>query len=233
MEDKRLLATLDFLKEKEIKDIKENTIHFYNNEHINISDYQREVSKEFSTANTMEKIELKKKYEMLPYDFILLKLNSYKNNISKKKETKDSKVFRKEKKSFTIPAFRVDEKTHNLYLKRISKLSEKNPKFNKTKYLTNLVISDVTNVTKKNNDSLEYIEREELMKEIRFLSQQTSKIGNNINQISHGINIIKKKKNKFLTKEDKINLQNYYQKLEIMCERYTLVTKKITNLKIS
>ena len=229
MTDKRVAATLEFLKTNTIQDLKENSVFFYNNEHINISDFQREVQHQFSTASTMEKINIKEKYNMFPYEFLTLNLHA--DSTPKPKKKKKSPTFQKEKSNKTkvIPAFRVEEPLHNLYIKKIKKLQIKNPRFNNTSYMTELLTSDLK---KGDVDTLELIQREELIKELRFLSLQTSKIGNNINQISHGINSIKKKKNRFLTSEDRANLIKYHNDLEILSERYTLITKKIQKIKI-
>lgn len=127
----------------------------------------------------------------------------------------------KKTKSFTIPAFRVSEELYKKYEEALEKHEKGKAKPNQSRFLEHILSDYISggNTTYSSDTT----------NEIKNLSIQINKIGNNVNQIAHGINILKRKK--YLSKEDKENIRKYYEPLKIMSERYTLAIKKILKSK--
>jgi len=90
-------------------------------------------------------------------------------------------------KSKTLP-IRISEVENLKLTKRADELFPQTTGKNVSKYIRHLIEMDIAN-----NKTLEEKEEECLMAETLFLHEQIVRIGNNLNQIAHASNIIKKR----------------------------------------
>jgi len=100
--------------------------------------------------------------------------------------------------------FRVSSETNIKIVNRANKLYPNKTGRNKAQYIMGLIDKDLLeDKPKAENDCPEA--------EAKFMLQQVARVGNNLNQIAHGINMIKDKK--FLSPTDKSNIEGYYKEL--------------------
>jgi len=107
------------------------------------------------------------------------------------------------KKNVVLPPIRVSSLFLDKIKARADLLYPTLKGRNVSKYLNHLIEEDLKNITSKNSTS-----KENKNDEIRFFSLQLLKIGNNLNQVAHSMNVIKKKK--FINLEDKRNFDKHY-----------------------
>lgn len=141
--------------------------------------------------------------------------------ISRKK--KHSVPFvKKENKDCVISGFRVEKSLSLLFDARIKKLQAKNPSLKQSDYLHHLLMSDL-----KKTDNIDVLKKNEIVDEIRFLSFQLNKIGNNFNQIAHGINVAKKKHSSKFSSDEKSKFFQWFEVFKINSERFSIITKRL------
>lgn len=130
----------------------------------------------------------------------------------------------KNKKDEVLPSIRVTSLFLDKIKARADLLYPTLKGRNVSKYLNSLIEDDLRNVSSKNSG----LTKENKNDEIRFFSLQLLKIGNNLNQVAHSMNVIKKKK--FISIEDKRNFDKHYMTLSNIQKQMELLKDILKDL---
>lgn len=161
-------------------------------------------------------------------DVLPEKMNFEKSG-GKRKKNKKSDFIKKENKSCTISAFRVEPSLYKKFEDKLIMIGKgQGGEVKKSDYLINLLIKDLDGEI----DYSSMAKKNDIKNELRNLALQISKIGNNINKITYGINAIIRNKSSNLSLEEKDDIVRYYDLLKIASERFFIVTRKIVGMKL-